>query len=191
MPADGDTFSQQLKNQASVFSRRQALDGGYVASAIDAKVRRGAWATLYPGVYTCAAGQLDKHGQLWAVVLYAGQGALLSHETAAWLHGFGGAPAGLIHVMIPVERRVREPQGVRVHRSSRVLAAVTQDDDPPRTLAVETILDLVNESESAADACVWVDRAVAVGVTDQRQLLAAAAERKKLRWRAELSGELS
>jgi hypothetical protein len=187
MSTDGDAFSQQLKNQASVFSRRQALGGGYVASAIDAKVRRGVWATLYPGVYTCAASELDVRGQLWAVVLYAGQGAVLSHETAAWLHGFGGEPADLIHVMIPVERRVREPHGVRVHRSSRVIAAVMRDEDPPHTQAADTVLDLVNESGSAADACAWVARAVAVGVIDQKQLLAAAAERKKLRWRAELT----
>lgn len=170
------------EQQGGVFSRRQALSGGYAASGIDARVRRGTWRALYPGVYTTAENQLDERGALWAALLYAGRGAVLSHQTAAWLHGFGAEPE-VIHVTIPVERRVREPDGVRVHRSIWIAAA---DGDPPRTLAAETVLDLVNTSRSAADACAWAARAIEAGVTDQRTLLDAAAMRKKLRWRAEL-----
>jgi hypothetical protein len=135
-------------------------------------------------VYTDVAGELDWPGLLWAVVLYAGHGAVLSHETAAWLHGFAAEPAeaDVIHVTIPVERRVREPRGVRVHRSSRIVG----EQDPPRTQVEETVLDLVNESGSAADAGGWVNRAIEAGVTDRERLLTAAGMRKKLRWRPEL-----
>jgi hypothetical protein len=183
-------FLQQLENQAGVFSRRQALSGGYAASAIDARVRRGTWRSVYPGVYTHVPGEVPEPGPLWAAVLYAGQGALLSHETAAWLHGFGARPADVIHVTIPVQRRVREPRGVRVHRSGRIIAAATRAGDPPRTQVEQTVLDLVNESGSAAAANAWVSRAVAAHVTDRQQLLAAAREWKKLRWRTELAQPL-
>jgi hypothetical protein len=178
----GDAFGEQIGCQAHVFSRRQALGGGYAASAIDARVRRKTWRCLYPGVYTDVAGELGWPGQLWAIVLYAGQGAVLSHETAAWLHGFADEPVDVIHVTIPVERRVREPRGVRVHRSSRIVA----EQEPPRTRVEETVLDLVNEAGSAGDAGGWMNRAIEAGVTDREKLLAAAGMRKKLRWRPEL-----
>jgi hypothetical protein len=175
-------------HQGDVFSRRQALSGGYAASAIDARVRRGTWRALYPGVYTSAANQLDERGLLWAAVLYAGRGAMLSHQTAAWLHGFCDKPADVIHVTIPVDRRVREPEGLRVHRSARVIPAATPEEDPPRAQVEETVLDLVNESASAADADAWVTRAIEAGVTDREKLLVAAGTWKKLRWRAALGG---
>jgi hypothetical protein len=179
-------FSSQLANQASVFSRRQALSGGYAASAIDAKVRHGLWRALYPGVYTDTDNQPGRLGALWAVVLYAGRGAVLSYQTAAWLHGFGVEPADLIHVTIPVVRRVREPRGVRVHRAARVITAAVPERQPPRTRVEETVLDLVNESDSATAADLWVVRAIDAGATDHGKLLAAAGKRKKLRWRAEI-----
>jgi hypothetical protein len=183
-------FTERLRNQADVFSRRQALSGGYAPSAIDARVRRGSWRTVHPGVYTTAGGELSEHGLLWAVVLYAGRGALLSHETAAWLHGFSDKPAGLIHVTIPVDRRVREPRGVRVHRAVRVVATATREDEPPRTKIEETVLDLLNESASVAEARDWMARAIEAGLTDREKLVAAALKRKKLRWRAEISPAL-
>jgi predicted transcriptional regulator of viral defense system len=184
-------FSEQVEKQAGVFSRRQALNGGHAASAIDARVRRGTWQVVYPGVYTAAASQLSEQGRLWAVVLYAGRGALLSHETAAWLHGFCDRPADVIHVTIPVERRVREPDGVHVHRSARVIAAAAGAEDPPRMQVEETVLDLVNESASAADAGAWAIRAIQAGVTDGKKLLTTAGSWKKLRWRTELDAALS
>jgi predicted transcriptional regulator of viral defense system len=179
-------FIRQREIQAGVFSRRQALSSGYGASAIDARVRRGSWRSVYPGVYTQVQ-DIPEPGQLWAAVLYAGRDALLSHETAAWLHGFGDKPADVIYVTIPVRRRVREPGGVSVHRSARISAAATRAEEPPRTQAEQTVLDLVNESGSAADAVAWVTRAIEAGVTDRPKLLAAAAEWKKLRWRKELA----
>jgi hypothetical protein len=184
-------FSEQVEKQAGVFSRRQALDGGHAASAIDARVRRGNWQVIYPGVYAAAATQLNDQARLWAVVLYAGRGALLSHQTAAWLHGFCGRPADVIHVTIPVERRVRERDGVHVHRSARVIAAVTRAEEPPRVQVEETVLDLVNESAFAADAGAWAIRAIEAGVTDGDRLLATAGTWKKLRWRTELGAALS
>jgi hypothetical protein len=184
-------FSEQVEKQAGVFSRRQALNGGHAASAIDARVRRGTWQVVYPGVYAAAASQINEQGRLWAVVLYAGRGALLSHETAAWLHGFCDRPADVIHVTIPVERRVREPERVHVHRSARVIAAAAAAEDPPRMQVEETVLDLVNESASAAEAGAWAIRAIEAGVTDGEKLLTTAGNWKKLRWRTELDAALS
>jgi hypothetical protein len=139
----------------------------------------------YPGVYISATSQFQYRGRLWAVVLYAGRGAVLSHETAAWLHGFGKL-ADATHVTIPDDRRVREPDGVRVHRSGRFFEAAMRQESPPRTSPAETVLDLVNESGAFTDVCGWVSRAISAGATDEEKLLAAMRRRKRLRWRNEL-----
>ncbi|HEY1622302.1 MAG TPA: hypothetical protein VGG16_00745 [Streptosporangiaceae bacterium] len=178
-------FGRQLRTQANVFSRRQALNGGYPSSAIHARVQRGTWRSLYPGVYLSATSDLRYRGRLWAAVLYAGRGAVLSHETAAWLHGFG-KPADAIHVTIPVDRQVSKPDGVRIHRSGRVFAAAMRYESPPRTSPAETVLDLVDQSGSFTDVCGWISRAISAGVTDEARLLEAMRERKRLRWRREL-----
>lgn len=69
------------------------------AGAIVAKIKYGRWRQLYRGVYATFTGPLSRQARLWAAVLYAGNGARLSHETAAELHGLHGlhdqhAPAG-------------------------------------------------------------------------------------------------
>jgi hypothetical protein len=179
------SFGQQLKVQANVFSRRQALNGGFPASAIEARLQRGTWRSLWPGVYISATSELRNRGRLWAAVLYAGRGAVLSHETAAWLHGFGRF-VDAIHVTIPDDRRVREPEGIRIHRSRRVFDAAMRYERPPRTSPAETVLDLVHESGSFTDVCGWISRAISAGKTDEERLLAAMRKRKKLRWRKEL-----
>jgi very-short-patch-repair endonuclease len=179
-------FWQHLNNQANVFTRRQALDGGFYRSAIDNRLRRGTWRTIYPGVYISSRAEFRLASKLWAAVLYAGRGAVLSHQTAAWLHRFGTWP-GQIHVTVPAERRVRAPQGMRIHLSARAFDAAARHDHPPRTTAAETILDLVNESDSFDDVYSWVCKALTEEVIDEEALLAAARERGKLRWRAELT----
>jgi hypothetical protein len=179
-------FEQLRKIQANVFSRGQALHGGFAASAIDARLRRGTWRSLYPGVYIYATNELRWRGQLWAAVLYAGRGAVLSHQTAAWLHGFG-SHVDAIHVTIPEDRKVRAAEGMRVHRSGRVFEAAMRFESPPRTQIEETVLDLVNESGSFTDVCGWVSNAISTEVTSEERLCEAIQKRKKLRWRVELS----
>jgi hypothetical protein len=178
-------FGQQLKTQANVFSRRQALSGGYPDSAIDARLQRGTWRSLYPGVYISSTSDLRYTGRLWAAVLHAGRGAVLSHETAAWLHGFGKLP-GAIHVTIPVDRRVKEQDGICIHRSGRVFDAAMRHERPPRTSPVATVLDLVHESGSFTDVCGWVSKAISAGITAEEKLLPAIRQRRTLRWRREL-----
>src|SRR6185437_14314851 len=79
--------------QGGVVTRQQALRTGMTAGAIVAKIKYGRWRQLYRGVYATFTGPLSRQARLWAAVLYAGNGARLSHETAAELHGLPG-PAG-------------------------------------------------------------------------------------------------
>ncbi len=173
------------RNQGGVFTRRQAIRAGLSEGLVDARLRRGAWRAVYPGVYTALNGQLGPLGRLWAPLLYAGKGAVLSRETAAELHKLGDNPSGAIHISIPTGRRVVPVPGVIIYRSARVFRAAMVHDGPPRTNVEETVLDLIDDATNFDDVCGWVTRAISRDLTDETRLCAAMTDRGRLRWRAD------
>lgn len=172
--------------QHGVFSRKQALRAGLTKQAIKSRARRGTWRRLYPGVYTAGQGSLNRLASLWAAVLYAGPGAVLSHETAAELHGLVDEPPGPIHVSIPSQRRATAARGLHVHRTSRALDLPEAHRDPPHTTIEETLLDLATTAVDFDAACGWITRAFARELTSEPRLLSALSRRLMMRWRAEL-----
>ncbi len=81
------SLRQVIAEQAGVVSRQQVLRAGVSRSTIVSKVKHGLWQQLHPGVYGVFTGAVSREARLWAAVLYAGPGALLSHETAAEVSG--------------------------------------------------------------------------------------------------------
>ncbi len=177
--------------QRGVFSRKQALRAGLTEDAIKSRVRRGTWRRLYTGVYTDAPGMLSRPASLWAALLYAGPGAVLSHETAAELHGLIDEPSDPIHVSVPGDRRVTLTRGLRVHRTGRALDTPEAHRDPPHTTIEETVLDLATAAVDFDGACDWITRAFARELTSQTRLLCALSGRLMMRWRAQLADVVS
>jgi hypothetical protein len=126
---------------------------------------------------------------LWAAVLRAGPEAVLSHQTAAELHGIGHQVA-VIHVTVPPGRQVTSARGLAVHRCARIDQARHPVQLPPRTRIEETVLDLAGAAGSLDDALGWVLRACGSRRTTPGRLAAALALRARVRWRAELSAAL-
>ena len=172
--------------QHGVFCRRQAIRAGLTVDLIRSRVRRDAWRPLYPGVYTILTGVPGRSARLWAAVLYAGPGALLSHETAAELYGLADTASDPIHVTVPGQRRVVSPGGISIHRSDRAPVTALGHAHPPRTKVEETVLDLTQTAVTFDDVCGWVTRAFARDLTDEARLRKAMSARPKLRWRADL-----
>jgi very-short-patch-repair endonuclease len=172
--------------QHGVFSRRQAIRTGLAVDLIRSRVRRQAWLPLYPGVYTILTGPPGRSAWLWAAVLYSGPGALLSHETAAELHGLADAPSESIYVTIPGQRRVVPATGISIYRSARALETIQGRTYPPRTRIEETLLDLTQTAATFDDVCGWVTRAFARDLIDDARLRKAMSARPKLRWRPDL-----
>jgi predicted transcriptional regulator of viral defense system len=119
---DGDdlTWHLHLGNQAKVTSRRQALDAGWSPKAIEWRLHSGRWLRLRRGAYATFTGDTPRKARLWAAVLRAGPGAVLSHETAAEVHGFADEASRKIHISVPVARnpaRLRPIHGVVIHRA--------------------------------------------------------------------------
>ncbi|HTX27800.1 MAG TPA: type IV toxin-antitoxin system AbiEi family antitoxin domain-containing protein [Streptosporangiaceae bacterium] len=174
------------RHQSGVISRPQALRAGLSADMIRFRVSSGRWRQVHPGVYATFSGVPGRRAHLWAAVLSAGPGAMLSHETAAELHGLADQPADLIYVTVPRERRVVAAEGVSIYRSARALETVEGHAYPPRTRIEETVLDLTQKAATFDDVCGWVTRAFARDMTDQARLRTAMTARTKLRWRADL-----
>jgi hypothetical protein len=150
------------------------------------KLRSDRWQRVYPGIYATFTGTPGRGAQLWAAVLSAGPGAVLSHETAAELVKLTDKRAELIHVTVPRQRHVAAVSGISLHRSGRAVEATQRDSNPPRTNVEETLLDLTQTAASFDDVFGWITRAFARELTDEPRLRTAMRQRPKLRWRADL-----
>jgi hypothetical protein len=177
-----------VRRQDGVVSRKQALDAGLTPAQIKHRIQSERWVQLYAGVYSVFTGPPSLDARRWAAVLWGGAGAVLSHESAADVHGFlAGEPPGEFHVSVPLNRRVRAVPGVSIHLSKHVAGLRFPPDELPVTSPEDTLLDLASSAADFPGAAVWVRQAVACGATTRVKLRAAMAARKKLRWRAELT----
>ena len=168
-------------------SRRQVLRAGLARSTIVSKVQHGLWQQVHLGVYAAFTGPVEREAQLWGAVLYAGPGALLSHETAAEVLHLTDRRFPVIQVTIPESRRVRPPEGVRIHHTSfdyarwRPLRGI-----PPHTFYADTVVDLVAAADNRDDVVAWISRGIARRLVTEAELKAAVAARGRLRWRDQL-----
>lgn len=166
-------------------SRQQVIAHGVSEHSITSKLRAGRWKSLYRGVYALFTGRIDRPCRLWAALLWAGPGAVLSHESAAEVHRLIDKPASFLHVTVPAHRRLGVAEGIVVHRSRRSSAQF-----PAGVLAVtsveDTILDLTDAAEAFDDACGWVTSAFGRGLTSESRLGVFMGFRRRLRWRADL-----
>jgi very-short-patch-repair endonuclease len=128
--------------QEGIVARAQLLSAGASDSAIDRALRSGRLHRIHAGVYAAVAPELlTEEGQLLAALLAAGDGALLSHGTAAWRWRIIPAPPSLIQLAVPQPRTA--PMGVTLHQSGRLRTDdVTINGRFASTSVARTLLDL-------------------------------------------------
>jgi len=196
MPSDVPSALRALRDHADrqrgVITSRQAQSAGLSRDEIAHRVRSGRWQRLHTGVYAVFSGPPDRQSVLWAAVLRAGQGAMLSYQTAAELDRLVDRSSSSIHLTIPAARRI--PGGIPgtvVHLRCDAQRAAHPSRLPPRTRIEETVLDLADAAGSAWDAVGWVSTAVGRRLTTQHLLSEALGLRSRLRWRADLTIALS
>ena len=172
-------------------SASQAIEAGLDAELLRSRVRSGRWQRIHRGVYATFSGELGRDAELWAAVLSAGTGAVLSHGSAAELQKLSDEPSRVVHVTVPAERRIQPVRGVALHRSRRAAQAVHPTAMPPRTRVEDPILDLVDAARGLDEAVGWVTRGLGRRLTTPDRLQAALAMRSRIRWRAVLTELLS
>jgi hypothetical protein len=127
--------------QKGIVARSQLERAGFDRRAIDRALRSGGLHLIHKGVYSTQAPELaTEDALLIAALLAAGDGAVLSHGTAAWRWQIIPAPPMKIELAVPQDRK--SPAGLILHRSQFRPGDLTVDARFPSTSVPRTLLDL-------------------------------------------------
>jgi hypothetical protein len=161
------------ERQYGLVTRRQLLDLGFTREAVDHRIERGRLRPVARGVYAVGVPSRTSRQRWMAAVLACGEGAVLSHRSAAALWEIGAERHGLVEISVPRCSRHRRP-GMRVRgRPSLPSEDVTQHDGIPATTPARTIVDLATCLSALA-----LERAV--NEADKRDLIDPEALRTAL-----------
>jgi hypothetical protein len=128
--------------QWGVVTRAQLRALGLSAGAVDRRIAAARLRPLHRGVYALGHRWLRREAHRLAAVLACGDGAVLSHASAAAHWGLRPSAATRIDVTVPRSGQRRRP-GIRVHRHAALGAReVTIHDRVPVTTPARTLLDL-------------------------------------------------
>lgn len=176
-------FAYYLTHQHGLILRRQALAAGMTVAEIGALVRRGDWVVVRRGVYTTRArwAALDPYVgrprlEVWAATLLMRTPHIVSHDSAAYLHGLPILDAGprLIHITRIGALGGRTRHGVKHHKAPVRTEQIGFVDDHPVLDIPRTVADIGRE-HGMRHAIVAVNSALRKGET-RPALRAAVAD---------------
>jgi very-short-patch-repair endonuclease len=164
---------QLAGSQHGIVTRRQLLALGFGPRSIEHRVARGRLFPVSLGVYAVGWPALNQKRRWMAAVLAGGEGAALSHRSAAALWEIGGEEDGRIDISVRRRCELRRA-GIRFHgrpglRAENILCR----DDVPVTSPIQTLLDLATELDP-----IPLERAV--NNADKRDLINPEALREQL-----------
>lgn len=138
----GRVLARIATRQHGVVSRPQVaalgVDGGFVNRCL----RDGRLHRIHAGVYAVGHRHLIQEGRWMAAVLAAGEGAVLSHLSAALLWRLIDRADALMHVLLPGRGSRRRP-GIRFHRCRNFRPEHRSERDGiPVTTPERTLLDI-------------------------------------------------
>jgi very-short-patch-repair endonuclease len=131
--------------QDGIVERRQLLEHGLGAAAIDHRVRAGRLILLYRGVYAVGHEALTDRGRMRAALIAAGPTAVLSHRTAATLLKLLSSMPPFVEVTV-TRRGPRSRSGLRVHSTTKP-PDVLIIDGLPVTAPLRTLADLAASAD--------------------------------------------
>lgn len=124
-----------------VVSRDELIALGFDRGMISRRVASGRLHRLYRGVYAVGHTILTREGRWLAAVLACGEGAALSHRSAAALWGIRPTAAARIDITVSHTSGVRSSSAIVVHRTRRPVTA-TKRHGIPVTTPGQTLADL-------------------------------------------------
>lgn len=131
-----------VRRQHGVISREQLLGLGFTPDAIKHRLAIKRLHQVRRGVYAVGRPSLTDHGRWMAAVLACGDGAVLSHSSAAALWRIGFEARDLIELSIPSPFQ-RRHSGLRIHRRPSLAGRdVTREYGIPVTTPVQTLIDM-------------------------------------------------
>jgi hypothetical protein len=127
--------------QYGVVSRAQLYEMGFDNPAVERRIASGRLHRLHRAVYAVGHTIVPPRGLWLAAVLACGEGAVLSHRSAAAHLGIRPSAAARVDVTVPRTSGVRSTAAIVVHRSRRPAESLTRDGIPVTT-AGRTLADL-------------------------------------------------
>ncbi|MCO7220932.1 hypothetical protein [Klenkia sp. PcliD-1-E] len=174
-------LARALLEHHGVFAAAHARSAGFDRHAIAAQVRTGAWHQVRYGVYTtrssweqhAADDELHRLAAAAVLLRLRRDGTVLSHGTAARLHGLV-LPAGAgTDVELTDPDQFRSGRGYHVRRASLPADDVTEVDGLPVTSLARTLADVGREWD-VVDTVVAADDLLADGRLTGADLRATA-----------------
>jgi hypothetical protein len=128
--------------QQGVVARFQLIRLGISASAIEARVRRGALLPLFRGVYAVGHAAVGVWGRRIAAVLALGEDAALSHRSSGASWRMRPADGARFDVTVTRAAGRRSRPGIAIHRMAIEPFEITVVDGLRLTTPARTLLDL-------------------------------------------------
>jgi hypothetical protein len=134
-----------VRAQHGVVTRADLLALGFSRRGIEHRVKTGRLHLVTRGVYAVGRRELTPRGRWMAAVLVCGDGAALSHRSAAELWGIGFEDQGRIDLSVRRGCEIRRV-GLKVRgRASLPERSITRRYGIPVTTPVQTLIDLATE----------------------------------------------
>src|SRR3954467_14461173 len=128
------------ERQRGVASRAQLVRIGASDDGIDRRIRAGRLHVIHRGVYAVGRRHLSREARYVAALLFAGDGAVLSHRSAADVWELRSPKEPRIDVTVPLDRR-GDPS-VTIHRDAIDRIETTTRNGMQVTKPLRTLLDL-------------------------------------------------
>lgn len=172
-PPPDRAVSRLADAQYGVVARHQLLGLGLDGDAIKRRVRAGRLHVLHRGVYAVGHTVLKAEGRWLAAVMACGDGAVLSHATAAALWDLQPSASARVHVTAPTTAGRARLAGIVLHRTRRPIETTIHHAIPVTTPA-RTLADLADTAPRRVLEKA-VEQAEIVRVLDVRAIEAVAA----------------
>lgn len=136
--------------QHGLLTRKELLALGFSSKAIQHRIAKGRLHPLGWGVYAVGWPQLTPQRRWTAAILSCGEGAVLSHRSAAAMWGIGKERPGRIDISVRRRCQYRRP-GMHVRSRPRLPKAdIAMLNGIPVTSPARTLLDMATELDDRA-----------------------------------------
>ena len=157
-----------FEKQFGLIEREQALKCGMSLAAVSRRLASGRWLKVLPRVYRLAGAPISWEQSLKAVTLWGGTRCVVSHETAAALHGLNVTAPRRMHVQSPTQL---QRANVAAHRTRFGQLHTVTVKGIPSTSVTRTLVDL-SASLPRSSLEKLLDEAIRRGMTDVARLKA-------------------
>ena len=164
------------EQQAGYFTAAQAKASGYSERQLTYYVQVRRFERIRRGVYRLNQYPSSANEDLFVAWLEAGQGAVISHESALALYDLSDALPIEVHLIIPPKASRRHP-GLRLHTNHLSEDEITSYGGLPVTTVPRTIADIAASGLAEEQVIQAVRQAIQGGLATTESLQAAAERR--------------